>query len=231
MPAVTDGGQKVPMTSIRDRWLKATISTLWVGNSELNDTAAFPAKAPICSPPVIPIDGTPSKSDPISSETFFSAMPLAPNGSFQVPFMVAKNEMPFGTTRTPPMNSSGLASMVTSTAPATEIEMFSGSGTNSNSASLRTTPSVIAMSPIPAASDSSLSLVPTCALTSRWLLPEELVGAEAGQVQPAVDEQSVFDPGTGDGLQSSKRERGVVERGDDDQRVRQMHAVQAAQRR
>ena len=106
----------------------------------------------------MPIDGTPSKSDPISSETFVRATPLAPNGSFQVPFMVAKNEMPFGTTRTPPMNSSGLASMVTSTAPDTEIETFSGSGTNSNSASLSTTPSVMVTSPIPAASDSSLEL-------------------------------------------------------------------------
>ena len=32
------------MTSISDRWLNATISTLWVGNSELNDTAACPGE-------------------------------------------------------------------------------------------------------------------------------------------------------------------------------------------
>src|SRR5664279_1301040 len=174
MPAVTDGGQNVPMTSISDKWLNATISTLWVGNSELNETAALPRNAPICRPPVMPIDGTPSKSEPTSSETFVSATPLAPNGSFQVPSMVAKKEMPLGTTRTPPTNSNGLLSMVTSTAPDTEMDTFSGSGTSSNSAFLSTTPSVIVTSPMPAASDRSLSLVPTWALTSNSALPRNL---------------------------------------------------------
>src|SRR5664279_574880 len=174
MPAVTDGGQNVPTTSINDRWLNATISTLWVGNSELKATAALPARLPICRPPAMPIDGTPSKSDPTSSETSVSAIPFAPNGSFQVPFMVAKKEMPLGTTRTPPTNSSGLLSMVTSTAPDTEMDTFSGSGTSSNSAFLSTTPSVIVTSPMPAASDRSLSLVPMWALTSNSALPRNL---------------------------------------------------------
>ena len=178
----------------------------------------------------MPIDGTPRSPSPTSSETFVSATPLAPNGSFQVPIMVAKKEMPLGTTRTPPMNSSGLESMVTSTAPDTEIDTFSGSGTSSNSAFLSTTPSVMVTSPMPAASDRSLSLVPTWALTSSAALPRNLSAPSPDRSSRPSTSRPRLDPGAGDRLQLVEGERGVVEGGDDDQRVGQVHAVQPAQR-
>ena len=62
-------------------------------------------------------------------------------------------------------------------------------------------------------------------------LAEELVGAQPGQVEPAVDQQAVCHPGAGDRLQFVEGEGGVVEGGDDDQRIGQVHAVQPAERR
>src|SRR5664279_3409019 len=72
-------------------------------------------------------------------------------------------------------------------------------------------------------------LGPDVGLDVQLGLDEELVGAEAGQVEPAVDQQPTADPGTGDRLQLVEGERGVVEGGDDDQRIGQVHAVQSAE--
>src|ERR1700712_4520320 len=111
IPDASDGGQKVCTRSINERWLKLTISTLWVGMLELNETAAEPSKAPTFKPPVIPMDGTSSASAPISRATSETETPLMPNGESQVPFMVAWKEIRLGSTLTPPMNTNGLESM------------------------------------------------------------------------------------------------------------------------
>jgi hypothetical protein len=69
----------------------------------------------------MPISGMPSKLEPISSARSDSASPRVWKGSFHVPFIVADSLTPLGSTLAAPMNTRGLSSSVTATAP--EISM------------------------------------------------------------------------------------------------------------